>query len=72
MYWLSEFVIFTSQAKIIYNRFKKTKVPGIIQQIGKFHFDRQLDDITTIDIRLDIYIALHSLQRRAWKRGIRV
>ena len=40
----------------------KDKVPGKNQQICKFYFDRQLDYITRINIRWDIYIALQSLQ----------
>ena len=40
----------------------KNRVPGKNQKICKFYFDRQLDYITRINIRWDIYIALHSLQ----------
>ena len=39
----------------------KDKVPGKIEQICKFYFYRQFDYITRINIRWDIYIALHRL-----------
>ena len=40
----------------------KDKVPGKNQKICKFYFDRQLDYISRISIRWDIYITLQSLQ----------
>ena len=65
MYWLREFIVFTNQSKqILITVLLNTQ--QVLKDTGKPHSDRQLDEITKINIRWD---TIHSLQEVG--RGMR-
>ena len=60
--WICNFCKLIKTCSLNIQQVLKDKVPGKSQYIFKFFFGRQLDYITRINIRWDIYIVLQNLQ----------